>query len=325
MTKQRFKEIDIAKGIGITLVALGHLTTPLHEYIYSFHMPLFFILSGFFFSENINLYKRSRLLLSSYLFYYVVALIKSLLLAFITQKPFSIETINPELINGPIWFIMALLIATIIIWLLHKLIKNEYLVSGLSFFLYWIGYLVNREQIILPFYLTQALLMQFFYQIGYLIFNIKVHNDSSIFKYIIYANITKKLCYTLISIFIIYYLNPHSDIFLLNVNSPLNLILTSIAGTTIILCISSFNCGYISTIFNNLGKLSLHIMGFHKLLISPLYSYCIIPIIYQLNKNISTQMIFHNQLITYIALIIIIYISYIWGKLVTKNLNFIFK
>lgn len=324
MTKQRFKEIDIAKGIGITLVALGHLTTPLHDYIYSFHMPLFFILSGFFFSRNINLYQKCKLLLLSYAFYYVTALIKSILLVFITQKPFSIE-INPEKINGPIWFIMALLWVIIIIWLLHKLIHDDYIVSGVSLFLFLIGYLINKAQITLPLYFTQALLMQLFYQIGYLSFNFQMHNEVSIFKYIINSSLTKKTCYILISVIIIYYLNPHSDIFLLKVESPFYLILTSIVGTTAILCISSFNWGYISTMFNSLGRLSLHIMGFHKLLISPLYAYCMIPIVHRLNNNMSEQMIFENQLVTCIALIIIMLLSYAWGKLVIKNLNFIFK
>lgn len=43
--------IDIAKGIGIILVVLGHLDTNgqiSREVIYSFHMPLFFLLSGIF-------------------------------------------------------------------------------------------------------------------------------------------------------------------------------------------------------------------------------------------------------------------------------------
>lgn len=42
-------EIDIAKGIGIVLVIIGH-TLPeksfFRQIIYSFHMPLFMILSG---------------------------------------------------------------------------------------------------------------------------------------------------------------------------------------------------------------------------------------------------------------------------------------
>ena len=41
--------LDIAKGIGILLVVLGHcphVWTPVKQWIYSFHVPLFFLLSG---------------------------------------------------------------------------------------------------------------------------------------------------------------------------------------------------------------------------------------------------------------------------------------
>ena len=47
----RDSTIDIAKGIGIFLVVLGHFTvfaSPLYHYIYLFHMPLFFFISGMF-------------------------------------------------------------------------------------------------------------------------------------------------------------------------------------------------------------------------------------------------------------------------------------
>lgn len=54
MQKQRISWLDIAKGIGIYFIILGHtLSDPsvpgcgtLHEYLYSFHVPFFFILSG---------------------------------------------------------------------------------------------------------------------------------------------------------------------------------------------------------------------------------------------------------------------------------------
>ena len=48
----RDKSVDILKGIGIILVVVGHANCPqtLRDIIYSFHMPLFFICSGFFFS-----------------------------------------------------------------------------------------------------------------------------------------------------------------------------------------------------------------------------------------------------------------------------------
>lgn len=46
--------IDILKGIGIILVVVGHSGCPklLNELIYSFHMPLFLIASGYFFSDK---------------------------------------------------------------------------------------------------------------------------------------------------------------------------------------------------------------------------------------------------------------------------------
>lgn len=55
MKKKRNSYIDTIKGIGIFLVVLGHQNTQLTEYIYSFHMPLFFFLSGIF-HKNYNSY-----------------------------------------------------------------------------------------------------------------------------------------------------------------------------------------------------------------------------------------------------------------------------
>ena len=57
---ERDKSIDIAKTLGIALVVLGHVqgygesTGLLHlrNFIYQFHVPLFFFLSGFFFNET---------------------------------------------------------------------------------------------------------------------------------------------------------------------------------------------------------------------------------------------------------------------------------
>ncbi len=53
--QKRVQYIDIAKGIGILLVVLGHNDLQayhpmLHRFIYAFHMALFFFLSGIFFN-----------------------------------------------------------------------------------------------------------------------------------------------------------------------------------------------------------------------------------------------------------------------------------
>lgn len=55
--------IDWAKAIGIYLVVVGHCTftnTNIEGFIYTFHMPLFFLISGF-------LYKKEKLSITLYL------------------------------------------------------------------------------------------------------------------------------------------------------------------------------------------------------------------------------------------------------------------
>ena len=52
---ERLVFIDNAKGIGIILMILGHIPNMpefFHSWIYSFHMPLFFFISGYLFNEK---------------------------------------------------------------------------------------------------------------------------------------------------------------------------------------------------------------------------------------------------------------------------------
>jgi fucose 4-O-acetylase-like acetyltransferase len=77
LTSKRIESIDIARGIGILLVVLGHndfaLVSPFaHQVVFSFHMPLFFFLSGFFFDPAAGFFslfvKRFHSVLKPYLF-----------------------------------------------------------------------------------------------------------------------------------------------------------------------------------------------------------------------------------------------------------------
>ena len=53
LTKRRLNYLDYAKGIGILLVVLGHIyNNSVKLWIYSFHMPLFFIISGYLLEYN---------------------------------------------------------------------------------------------------------------------------------------------------------------------------------------------------------------------------------------------------------------------------------
>lgn len=52
MIKKRESFIDVLRGIGILLVIIGHCKCPglILKLIQSFHMPLFFIISGYLFT-----------------------------------------------------------------------------------------------------------------------------------------------------------------------------------------------------------------------------------------------------------------------------------
>lgn len=80
MKKKRITWVDITKGFLMILVVIGHypgeLDFPLAKYIYWFHMPAFFILSGLFFKPvldkkdiKLTIHKRFMQLIVPYLFF----------------------------------------------------------------------------------------------------------------------------------------------------------------------------------------------------------------------------------------------------------------
>lgn len=124
----RIPYIDIAKGLGIILVCIGHFNISnedstlynLFIWIYSFHMPLFFFLSGLLFdskSKNTSffLYRKTITLIIPYLIFSIYNWL--LLEIFHIEHP-------PFLIHGwgrnPLWFIPVLYLLE----LLHYLIFN---------------------------------------------------------------------------------------------------------------------------------------------------------------------------------------------------------
>lgn len=75
MKSKRIEYIDVAKGVTILLVIVGHvshLPEPIKSSIYSFHMPLFFLLSGYFFRKEDVLVTFKRMLPTIVIPYIVV-------------------------------------------------------------------------------------------------------------------------------------------------------------------------------------------------------------------------------------------------------------
>jgi polysaccharide biosynthesis protein PslL len=122
--------VDIAKGIGIILVVFGHNWIVKHEsgelfrIIFSFHVPLFFFMSGFFIKPSDGLkkfiFRRADTLLKPYL---TILLLIGVLKIF---NPFSVEKIpfwkyllgvlyasGPTIEGVALWFLPHLFVASI--------------------------------------------------------------------------------------------------------------------------------------------------------------------------------------------------------------------
>ena len=52
--KDRLDYVDLFRGIGILLMIMGHVGFGAHfdKFIYAFHVPMFFVISGFLYSDK---------------------------------------------------------------------------------------------------------------------------------------------------------------------------------------------------------------------------------------------------------------------------------
>lgn len=144
----RIEWVDTAKGITIILVVMGHANfpEPLRALIYSFHMPLFFFLSGLFLikkgeSFKTFLKKKFKGLIIPYIFYNIILILFNWFLWFISKNPNLKENIFIKIISLPLalriddtydsklWFLPCLFITSIIFYFFYRKNKNIYLAS----------------------------------------------------------------------------------------------------------------------------------------------------------------------------------------------------
>lgn len=166
MKNKRNNLIDIVKGIGILLVVLGHQNTILTQEIYSFHMPLFFFLSGIFhknYSSYIEFIKRKiRTLMIPY-FVFATSLF---LFWFFISRNFGesskievsilenfmgiftgagIEGISKNNWGVVLWFLPCIFLVANIYYFLDKLSIKK--IIGINFILIIIAYFLLRLNI----------------------------------------------------------------------------------------------------------------------------------------------------------------------------------
>lgn len=201
MTTNRITWADSAKALGIFLVFWGHLLEApgyggndlllqVYRHIYSFHMPFFFLLAGFFFRDRqqtfISLFfEKIRTRLIPVLFFVAMALF-----FWLNAAPLGLHHIDSEgmmqkqwllfqgkpVANWPAWFLVCLftveLIAAGILpllsrrWLLWLSLPLIYLIARMA--TNNVGYVASVMGVVENWwFLQEALMGLFFYAVGY--------------------------------------------------------------------------------------------------------------------------------------------------------------
>ncbi len=186
--KERINWVDVARGIGVLLVIYGHglAVTPLRFIIYSFHMPLFFFLSGLVFHKRKNekyltvLKKDFKRILIPYFIFAAISF--TLWLSNIPLDRIRWDLVFNQIIgifygsgnngylaiNIVLWFLPCLFIVKQMFWFISRLdikliIPVLFLFSALGY--YFHVFLPNLK---LPFGFESALTGVVFFGLGYM-------------------------------------------------------------------------------------------------------------------------------------------------------------
>lgn len=184
MGKKKILWINTLKAIGIILVVIGHNDTIFTKYIYSFHMALFFFLSGITFrgdnfTEDKTYVKRKvKSLLKPYFIYSIFLYIIWIPLEIFQGKEITLKILLNNLIGIlysqgghkfmdwgiPMWFLPCMFVVSVGYYYLKKIGKNDEVITLVI--LAFLGYLTRFLPFRLPWSLDTALTGIVFYSVG---------------------------------------------------------------------------------------------------------------------------------------------------------------
>ncbi len=273
----RVKYVDIARGIAIISMVMGHTIQGLsHEIVYSFHMPLFIILSGMFYKER-NFKETIKNIFFKLILPYVIctlvvevltckymALMGYYIIDWLRQisfsvlkwgNKFSIENVTSL---SALWFMPMLAGVRLIFRYLKKASKGDsvkliFLVALISY----LGYVLGINGYLFPFSIDVSMFCVAFYYIGYIL-----RQNERLDK--ILKN--KKILLIISAIWIIAIVYNGFDLGGRRYTNGAFLILTSTCGTIMILKISQLiekYLKYLGDAFAWYGKNSMFILAFH--------------------------------------------------------------
>lgn len=178
----RIYYIDFLKLLAIFIVIWGHSIqymssdvfwgNPMCEFIYSFHMPLFMVLSGFFFYSSLKLnriefIKRKSRQLILPLFAWSIALeLVSLIYNLYVGKPINNHEIYNSLslnLGESLWFLKSLFCCYVVAYSAIKVLKIDWLACVASILFFMIFPNLFHMRFMLPFFWLGIFIKKYFF------------------------------------------------------------------------------------------------------------------------------------------------------------------
>ena len=183
--------VDNLKFFGILAVVLGHISSPFGGFIFSFHMPLFFIIAGFFIKFDLSIkdfiVKDFKRLMIPYFIFAILGFVLEIVKRYVLhrEKLNYIEEASgifiwmdmESLINTyafVLWFLPTLFFAKIILYIVKNYIKNLLVQLFIVSICFSISFYIN-----LPFAIDNAMNALVYVFIGNMFF--KYYDNQKIF------------------------------------------------------------------------------------------------------------------------------------------------
>ncbi len=274
----RIDKLDVAKGIGIICVIISHCYiggSVLQKWLYAFHMPLFFFISGLFYKKRECknfLVARFRSLLVPYLFFAVSSTVLYVIIVYYSSSLqlekhdvmdkiigiFYAHASDRWMFNITIWFLPCLYILEN----LYNFIKNQFpdkhinfIVIGIFILGCFIGGYENRISI---WSFDVAFVAIIFYHLGFLCKKYVIESRSK------KLTISLSFFLSLVSIIIVNYVSmvdmSHSEY-----GNPIVFVFQAFLGIVLIVSLSDLLSK--SAMLAYFGKNSLIILGTHTLIL----------------------------------------------------------
>lgn len=195
MKQERIAYFDIAKFIGIMMIILGHFGVPdINRFVYTFHVPLFFLISGYFFKPADSMCLLIKTKFRQLIIPYILVMICVILIYIIKNFSESLTDIlhgcalyfisylygsgyiekiyNFQILSvGPVWFLPALLWGYIF---LNYVLKTKYPFYTVIL-IFAAGY-YSSAFIWLPFSIQSAMTAVLYMYLGYKAKVLKITN-----------------------------------------------------------------------------------------------------------------------------------------------------